>query len=121
MALMTYVSLASCEGAANALAREGYRHFNAFDRSNEDFDARVFLVKDDVLKRSAMALYDRMLCPHDLSSEREPTGRWHRYACTLGGDIPYICLVQSTVVLPSQVMRNEEVEDLTGLKSSIAR
>jgi hypothetical protein len=42
------------------LAREGCRHFEAFDWSNEDFDAIVFQVEDDVLKRSAGVLYDRM-------------------------------------------------------------
>jgi hypothetical protein len=28
-----------------------------------------------------------------VSFEREPIGRWHMYACTLGEDIPYIFLV----------------------------
>jgi hypothetical protein len=51
--LMSYVSLMSCEGATNALACEGCRHFEAHDRSNEDFDACVFLVEDNVLKCSA--------------------------------------------------------------------
>ena len=31
MGLMSYASLMSYEGAANALAHEGYRHFEAFD------------------------------------------------------------------------------------------
>jgi hypothetical protein len=31
MSLMSYASLMSCEGAANALAREGYRHFKAIE------------------------------------------------------------------------------------------
>jgi hypothetical protein len=51
--LMSYVSLVSCEGAVNALAHEGCRHFEAFNQSNEDFDVGVFQVKDDVLKRVA--------------------------------------------------------------------
>jgi hypothetical protein len=40
--LMSYTSLISCEGAANALAHEVCRHFEAFYRSNEDFDVGVF-------------------------------------------------------------------------------
>ena len=61
---MSYASLVSCERATNALACEGCRHFEAFDQSNEDFDASVFQVEDDVLKRSTRALYDRMWGPH---------------------------------------------------------
>jgi hypothetical protein len=72
MGLMSYPSLVSCEGSANALSREGYRHFETFDRSNEDFNAGVFQVEDDMLKRSAGALYDRMSGPHgsDVIQER---------------------------------------------------
>jgi hypothetical protein len=62
--LMSYASLVTCEGAVNALSCEGCRHFEAFDRSYEDFDQGVFQVEDDVLKRSAGALYDRMWGPH---------------------------------------------------------
>jgi ABC-type phosphate transport system permease subunit len=40
--LMSYASLMRCEGAVNALSREGCRHFEAFDRVNEDFDFGVF-------------------------------------------------------------------------------
>jgi hypothetical protein len=47
------------------LSCEGRRHFEAFDRSYEDFDQGVFQVEDYVLKRSAGALYDRMWGPHD--------------------------------------------------------
>ena len=36
--LMSYASLVTCEGVVNALSREGYRNFEAFDQSNEDFD-----------------------------------------------------------------------------------
>jgi hypothetical protein len=42
MGLMSYASLVTCEGAANALSHEGYRHFETFDQSNEDFDREVF-------------------------------------------------------------------------------
>jgi hypothetical protein len=40
--LMSYASLVTCEGAANALSREGCKHFEVFDRANEDFDRGVF-------------------------------------------------------------------------------
>jgi hypothetical protein len=58
--LMSYASLVTCEGAANALSSKECRHFEAFDRGNEDFDASVFQIEDDVLKRYTEALYDRM-------------------------------------------------------------
>jgi ABC-type phosphate transport system permease subunit len=40
--LMSYALLVSCVGAANELAREGCRHFEAFDQSNKDFNVGVF-------------------------------------------------------------------------------
>jgi hypothetical protein len=64
MGLMSFASLITSEGAANALSREGCRHFEVFDRSDEDFDRGIFLVEDEVLKWSAGALYDRMWGPH---------------------------------------------------------
>jgi hypothetical protein len=42
MGLMSFASLITCEGATNALSREGCRHFKVFDRSDEDFDRRIF-------------------------------------------------------------------------------
>jgi hypothetical protein len=51
--LMSYASLVTCEGAANALSREGCRHFKVFDRVTEDFNRGIFQVRDEVLKRSA--------------------------------------------------------------------
>jgi hypothetical protein len=62
--LMSFASLITCEGATNALSREGCRHFKVFDRATEDFDRGIFQVEDKVLKRSAGALYDRMWGPH---------------------------------------------------------
>jgi hypothetical protein len=75
MGLMSFASLITCEGAANALSREGCRHFKVFDRSNEDFDRGIFQVEDEVLKRSARALYDRMWGPHDRDTVRERSDR----------------------------------------------
>jgi hypothetical protein len=73
--LMSFASLITCEGAANALSREGCRHFKVFDRSDEDFDREIFQVEDAVLKRSAGALYDRMWGPHGCDTVRERSDR----------------------------------------------
>jgi hypothetical protein len=62
--LMSFASLVTCEGAMNALSREGCGHFEVFDQSNEGFEREIFLVEDPVLKRSAGALFDRMWGPH---------------------------------------------------------
>jgi hypothetical protein len=62
--LMSYTSLVTYEGAANALSREECRHFKVFDRVTEDFDRGIFQVGYEVLKRSIGALYDRMWGPH---------------------------------------------------------
>jgi hypothetical protein len=58
--LMSFAALVTCEGAVNALSREGCRHFEVFDRSDEDMECGIFQVEDPVLKRPAGALYDRM-------------------------------------------------------------
>jgi hypothetical protein len=71
MGLMSFASLITCEGATNALSREGYRHFEVFDRSDEDFDREIFQVEDAVLKRSAGALYDRMWGLHGRDTVQE--------------------------------------------------
>jgi hypothetical protein len=44
--LMSYASLVTCEGVVNALSRERCRHFEVFDRANEDFDRDVFQIED---------------------------------------------------------------------------
>jgi hypothetical protein len=58
-------------GAANALSREGCRHFEVFDRANEDFNRGVFQIEDDMLKHFDGALYDRMWGPHGRDIVRE--------------------------------------------------
>jgi hypothetical protein len=40
--LMSYASLVTCEGAANALSREGCKQFEVSDRVTEDFDREIF-------------------------------------------------------------------------------
>jgi hypothetical protein len=73
--LMSYALLVTYEGAANALSREGCTHFEVFDRVTEDFDSGIFQVGDEVLKRSARALYDRMWGPHGRDTIRERADR----------------------------------------------
>jgi hypothetical protein len=75
MGLMSFASLITYEGAANALSREGCRHFKVFDRSNKVFDRGIFQVRDEVLKQSAGALYDRMWGPHGRDTVRERSDR----------------------------------------------
>jgi hypothetical protein len=84
MGLMSFASLITYVGAVNALSREGCRHFEVYDRPDEDFDREIFQVEDAVLKRSARALYDRMWGPHDHDTVRErSTGRWSWYGSLL--------------------------------------
>ena len=73
--LMSFASLVTCEGAMNALSREGCGHFEVFDQSNEGFEREIFQVEDSVLKRSAGALFDRMWGPHDRETVRERSDR----------------------------------------------
>jgi hypothetical protein len=69
--LMSFASLVTCEGAVNALSREGCRHFEVFDQSDESFEREIFKVEDPMLKQSAGALFDRMWGPHDRETVRE--------------------------------------------------
>jgi hypothetical protein len=86
--LMSFASLVTCEGTMNALSREGCRHFEVFDHSDENFDREIFQVKDPVLKQSARALFDRMWGPHGREVVRERFDRAidqvsaHLYGCT---------------------------------------
>jgi hypothetical protein len=40
--LMSFASLVTCEGAVNALSREGCGHFEVFDQSDEGFKREIF-------------------------------------------------------------------------------
>jgi hypothetical protein len=86
MGLMSFTSLITCEGAVNALFREGCGHFEVLDRSNEDFERGIFQVEDLVLKRSTghFMIGCGALTAVRLS-ERGPTGRWSRYGI-------YVCI-----------------------------
>jgi hypothetical protein len=72
---MSFASLVTCEGAMNALYREGCSHYEGFDRSDEDFGREIFKVEDPVVKDSAGALFDRMWGPHGQEAVRERSDR----------------------------------------------
>ena len=69
--LMSFASLVTCEGAVNALSREGCRHFEVFDQNDENFEREIFKVENPVLKQSAGALFYRMWGPHGRETVRE--------------------------------------------------
>jgi hypothetical protein len=75
MGLMSFASLVTCEGAVNALSREGCGHFEVVDQSDENFEREIFQVEDPVLKQSAGALFDRMWGPHGRETVRERSDR----------------------------------------------
>jgi hypothetical protein len=72
---MSFASLVTCEGAMNALSREGCRHYEVFDQSDEDFEREIYKVEDPVVKESAGALFDRMWGPHGREVVRERCDR----------------------------------------------
>jgi hypothetical protein len=74
---MSYASLVTCEGAMNALSREGCRHYEVFDQADEDFEREIYKVEDPVVKEFAGALFDRMWGPHgrEVVRERSETTR----------------------------------------------
>jgi hypothetical protein len=74
---MSYASLVTCEGAMNALSHEGCRHYEVFDRSDEDFEREIYKVEDPMVKESTGALFDRMWGPHgrEVVRERSDTAR----------------------------------------------
>ena len=90
------------------------------DWADEDFDRGVFQIEDDVLKRSAGALYDRMWGPHGCGIVWEREDRALAQVCCWFGEGCCVCsLFENVVVLSTQVMNEEHVEDLVGLESSV--
>jgi hypothetical protein len=117
---MSYASLVTCEGAMNALSREGCRHYEVFDQANEDFERDIYKVEDLVVKESAGALYDRMWGPHDWEVVRELTetarGQVMFDFCLVFVECGlYVGLLNLCVV--SQAARGEKVEDFGALNS----
>jgi hypothetical protein len=72
---MSFASLVTCEGTMNALSREGCKHYEVFDQSDENFEREIFKVEDPVVKQSAGALFDRMWGPHSREAVRERSDR----------------------------------------------
>jgi hypothetical protein len=72
---MSFASLVTCEGAMNALSREGCSHYEVFDRCDEYFGRKIFKVEDPVVKDSAGALFYRMWGPHGREVVRERSDR----------------------------------------------
>jgi hypothetical protein len=68
---MSFASLVTCEGAMNALSREGCRHYEVFDQADEYFERDIYKVEDPVVKESAGALFDQMWGPHGREVVRE--------------------------------------------------
>jgi hypothetical protein len=72
---MSFASLVTYEGAMNALSREGCRHYEVFDQSDENFEREIFKADDPVVKQSTGALFDRMWGPHGREAVRERSDR----------------------------------------------
>ena len=72
---MSFASLVTCEGTLNALSREGCRHYEVFDQSNENYEHEIFKAEDPVVKQSAGALFDRMWGPHGREAVKERSDR----------------------------------------------
>jgi hypothetical protein len=68
---MSFASLITCEGAMNALSREGCRHYEVFDQADENFEREIFKVEDPVVKQLAGTLFDRMWGPHNREAVRD--------------------------------------------------
>jgi hypothetical protein len=68
---MSFASLITCEGAMNALSREGSRHYEVFDQSDENFEREIFKAEDPVVKQSVGALFYRMWGSHGREAVRE--------------------------------------------------
>jgi hypothetical protein len=90
---MSFASLVTCEGAVNALSREGCGHFEALDQSDEGFEREIFQVEDRVLKRSARALFDRMWGPHGRETVRERSDRAMDQVKVHLCDYVWVCVV----------------------------
>jgi hypothetical protein len=117
---MSYASLVTCEGAMNALSREGCRHYEVFDQGDEDFERDIYKVEDSIVKESAGALYDRMWGPHgrEVVRERAETARGQVMfdfclvfvGCGLCMGLLNLCAV-------SHAARGERVDDFGALNS----
>jgi hypothetical protein len=72
---MSFASLVTCEGAMNVLSREGCRHYEVFDQSDESFEREIFKAEDPVVKQSVGPLFERMWGAHGREAVRERSDR----------------------------------------------
>jgi hypothetical protein len=115
---MSFASLVTCEGAMNALSREGCRHYEVFDRSDKSFEREIFKAEDPIVKQSAGALFDRMWGRMvGRLSGSDPTGRESRWRLLFFCGLLCVgmCSFCWVNVLLLQMERAEDVEDLGGL------
>jgi hypothetical protein len=119
---MSYASLVTCEGAMNALSREGCRHYEVFDQADEDFERDIYKVEDPIVKESAGAIYDRMWGPHgrEVVRERAETARAQ---VTFGFCLIFVgcglCMGLLNLCAVSQAARGERVDDFGALNSAL--
>jgi hypothetical protein len=117
---MSYASLVTCEGAMNALSREGCWHYEVFDQADKDFERDIYKVEDPIVKESAGALYDRMWGPHgrEVVRERAETARGQvmsGFCLVLDG----LCMGLLNLCAVSQATRGERVDDFGALNSTL--
>jgi hypothetical protein len=72
---MSFASLVTCEGAMNALSREGCKHCEVFDQADDNFEREIFKVEDPVVTQSVGELFDRMWGLHGREAVRERSDR----------------------------------------------
>jgi hypothetical protein len=119
---MSYASLVTCEGAMNALSREGCRHYEVFDQADEDFERDIYKVEDPIVKESAGALYDRMWGPYgrEVVRERAETARGQ---VMFGFCLVFVecglCMGLLNLCVVSQAARGERVDDFGALNSAL--
>jgi hypothetical protein len=119
---MSYASLVTCEGAMNALSREGCQHYEVFDQADEDFERDIYKVEDPIVKESAGAIYDRMWGPHgrEVVRERAETARAQ---VTFGFCLIFVgcglCMGLLNLCVVSQAARGERVDDFGALNSAL--
>jgi hypothetical protein len=119
---MSYASLVTCEGAMNALSREGCRHYEVFDQADEDFERDIYKVEDPIVKESAGAIYDRMWGPYDREVVRE-RAETTRAQVTFGFCLMFVgcglCMGLLNLCAVSQAARGERVDDFGALNSAL--
>jgi hypothetical protein len=76
---MSFASLVTCEGGMNALSREGCRHYEVFDQSDENFEREIFKAEDPMV--SSQRGHSSIGCGVRMVGRRsgsDPTGRESR-------------------------------------------